>query len=310
MDNHSHVHFKDLTKQTGRRMALSLAITLVFVFVEVAAGFLSNSLALLTDAAHNFTDVLALALSWWALRLTIQPASHQRTYGYHRAGILAALVNSTTLVIIALGIFYEAYQRFIHPPEVQADILIGVGMIAVLINVVTALLVRRGAENDLNIRAAFLHLMGDVLSTIGAVVAGVIILFTNWNWLDSLVSVLIGFLIVWSAWSILREAIDILMESTPTDIDMDAMIRDIHAVDGVRGVHDLHVWSITRNMRTLSAHLVTGDLTISEGASIQTRVNEVLYHKYNVSHATLQLECDDCVPNMLYCAFGEYSYHR
>jgi cobalt-zinc-cadmium efflux system protein len=307
LDNHSHVHFKDLTKQTGSRMALSLAITLIFVFVEVAAGFFSNSLALLTDAAHNFTDVLALALAWWALRLTTQPASHQKTYGYHRAGILAALVNSTTLVIIALGIFYEAYRRFTDPPEVQADVLIGVGLVAVLINVVTALLVRRGAESDLNIRAAFLHLMGDVLSTIGAVIAGVIIRFTDWNWLDPLVSVLIGFLILWSAWSILREAIDILMENTPTDIDIPEMIRDINSVDGVRGVHDLHVWSITRNMRTLSAHLVTDNLRISEGVSIQRSVNEVLYHKYNVSHATLQLECGDCLPNRLYCAFGDGS---
>jgi cobalt-zinc-cadmium efflux system protein len=309
LDNHSHVHIKDLTQQTGRRMALSLGITLLFVFVEIAAGLFSNSLALLTDAAHNFTDVLALALAWWALRLTIQPASHQKTYGYHRAGILAALVNSTTLVLIALGIFYEAYQRFIDPPEVQADILIGVGLVAVIINVVTALLVRRGAESDLNIRAAFLHLMGDVVSTIGAVIAGVIIRFTDWNWLDPLVSVLIGILILWSAWSILREAIDILMESTPTDIDMDAMITDIISVDGVRGVHDLHVWSITRNMRTLSAHLVTDDLVISTGASIQRRVNEVLYHKYNVNHATLQLECDECMSSMQHCAFGEYSNH-
>ena len=291
-------------------MALSLAITLIFVFIEIAAGLFSNSLALLTDAAHNFTDVLALALSWWALRLTTQPASHQKTFGYHRAGILAALVNSTTLVIIALGIFYEAYHRFINPPEVQADVLIGVGVVAVIINVVTAQLVRRGAERDLNIRAAFLHLMGDVLSTIGAVIAGVIIRFTDWNWLDPLVSVLIGFLILWSAWSILREAIDILMESTPTDIDMDTMIRDIHSVDGVRGVHDLHVWSITRSLRTLSAHLVTDDLAISEGTSIQTRVNKILYHKYKINHATLQLECDDCMPNMRHCAFGEHSNHR
>lgn len=310
MDNHSHVHFMDLTQQTGRRMALSLGITFVFVFVEIAAGLFSNSLALLTDAAHNFTDVLALALAWWALRLTTQPASNQRTYGYHRAGILAALVNSTTLVIIALGIFYEAYRRFIDPPEVQADILIGVGLIAVIINVVTALLVRRGAESDLNIRAAFLHLMGDVVSTIGAVIAGIIIRFTDWNWLDPLVSALIGLLILWSAWSILREAIDILMESTPTDINMDAMITDITSVDGVRGVHDLHVWSITRNMRTLSAHLVTDDLAISRGASIQRSVNEVLYHKYNVNHATLQLECDECMPSMQRCAFGEYTNHR
>jgi len=310
LHHHTHSHFTDLTRRTIRRLALSLGITMAFVFVEIAAGVFANSLALLTDAAHNFTDVLALALSWWALRLTAQPANQNKTYGYHRAGILAALINSTTLVVIALGIFYEAYHRFINPPEVQADVLIGVGLVAVLINVVTALLVRRGAEHDLNIRSAFLHLMGDVLSTIGAVIAGVIIRYTNWNWLDPMVSVLIGFLILWSAWSIVREAIDILMEGTPTDIDMDAMIQDITSVDGVRGVHDLHVWSITQAMRTLSAHLVTADMSISEGANIQTRVNEILFHKYEVSHATLQLECEGCVPNLLYCDITEANHRH
>jgi cobalt-zinc-cadmium efflux system protein len=299
--NHSHTHFNELTRQTVRRLALSLGITLLFVAVEIFAGLFANSLALLTDAAHNFTDVLALALSWWALWLTSQPANQEKTYGYHRAGILAALANSTTLVVIALGIFYEAYQRFINPPEVQADVLIGVGALAVIINVVTALLVRRGAEHDLNIRSAFLHLMGDVLSTVGTVIAGIIIRFTGWNWLDPLVSMLIGFLILWSAWSIIREAVDILMESTPTDIDMNAMVKDINAVDGVQGVHDLHVWSISQGMRTLSAHLVTEDVPISMGTYIQTRVNELLYHKYGVGHATLQLECEDCEPNSLYC---------
>jgi cobalt-zinc-cadmium efflux system protein len=310
LHNHSHTHFNDLSQQTVQRLALSLVITLAFVFVEIGAGIFSNSLALLTDAAHNFTDVLALALSWWALRLTAQPANQNKTYGYHRAGILAALVNSTTLVVIALGIFYEAYQRFVNPPEVQADVLIGVGVVAVVINVVTALLVRRGAEHDLNIRSAFLHLMGDVLSTIGAVIAGVIIRYTNWNWLDPLVSVLIGFLILWSAWGVIREAIDILMEGTPTDIDMDAMIQDITSVDGVRGVHDLHVWSITQAMHTLSAHLVTDDMPISEGANIQTRVNEILFHKYEVNHATLQLECEGCTPNLLYCDITGANHHH
>jgi len=291
-------------------MALSLGITLIFVFVEIAAGIFSNSLALLTDAAHNFTDVLALALSWWAIRLTTQPANQKKTYGYHRAGILAALANSTTLVVIALGIFYEAYQRFVNPPEVQADVLIGVGVLAVVINVVTALLVRRGAEHDLNIRAAFLHLMGDVLSTVGAVIAGVIIHFTAWNWLDPLVSVLIGILILWNAWSIVREAIDILMESTPTDIDTDEMLKDVLAVDDVHGVHDLHVWSITQNMRTLSAHLVTDDVSISEGTLIQTKVNEMLYHKYGVGHATLQLECNECLPSSLNCGIMGANHRR
>ena len=301
MRNPTHSHLTDLSKKTIRRLALSLGITLAFVVVEVVAGLFANSLALLTDAAHNFTDVLALALTWWALRLTSQPANQNKTFGYHRAGILAALANSTTLVVIALGIFYEAYHRFINPPEVQADVLIGVGFLAVLINVVTALLVRQGAERDLNVRSAFTHLMGDVLSTVGAVIAGIIIRLTNWNWLDPMVSILIGFLILWSARGIIREALDILMESTPTDIDMDTMVSDITSMDGVHGVHDLHVWSLTRSMHTLSAHLVTDDIPISKGTSIQTNVSELLYHKYGINHVTLQLECVDCGPNLLYC---------
>ena len=150
--------------------------------------------------------------------------------------------------------------------------------------------------------------MGDVLSTVGAVVAGVVIHYTAWNWLDPLVSVLIGFLILWNAWGIIREAIDILMESTPTDIDTDVMLGDILAVSGVHGMHDLHIWSITPSMRTLSAHLVTDDIAISEGALIKTRIREILYRKYGINHATLQLECEACNPDLLYCDIGNHSY--
>jgi cobalt-zinc-cadmium efflux system protein len=271
------------------------------VVIEIIAGAVANSLALLTDAAHNLTDVLALALTWWALWITTKPANSGKTYGYHRAGILVALVNSTTLVVIALGIFYEGWKRFVSPPQVEANILIGVGVAAVAVNLVTALLVRRGSEHDLNLRSAFLHLMGDVLSTVGAVIAGVIIHFTGWNWLDALVSVLIGFLILWNAWGILRESVQILMESTPADIDMDALQVDMLAVEGVKGVHDLHVWSITRSLRTLSDHLISEDVPVSQGAKIRAAVGEMLTHRYGITHATLQLECLDCAPFGLYC---------
>ncbi|HEX7541592.1 MAG TPA: cation diffusion facilitator family transporter, partial [Anaerolineales bacterium] len=237
----AHEHIINPIRSSVRRLALSLGITLVFVVIEILAGLFANSLALLTDAAHNLTDVLALALTWWALWITTKPADSSKTYGYHRAGILVALVNSTTLAVIALGIFYEAWKRIVAPPIVQVDILIGVGAAAVVVNLATALLVRRGSEHDLNLRSAFLHLMGDVLSTVGAVIAGIIIRFTGWNWLDALVSVLIGFLILWNAWGILRESLEILMESTPADIDLDALRRDMLAVEGVRGVHDLHI---------------------------------------------------------------------
>ena len=299
--SHTHSHLREAARETTVRLSWSLGITLAFVIFEAAAGYFANSLALMTDAAHNLTDVIALGLSWFAIRITTQPANAQKTYGYHRAGILVALLNSTTLILISLGIFYEAYQRFISPQEVQSGILIVVGLIAVVINLVTALLVHRGSESDLNLRSAFVHLMGDVLSTIGAVVAGVIIYFTGANWLDPFVSVLIGILILYNAWGILRDAIDILLESTPRDVDMKKMVGEINQLDGVLGVHDLHVWSLTQNLRTMSAHILTEDISVSAGAEIQNRINDLVYHRYNIAHATLQLECVDCHPDSLYC---------
>lgn len=298
---HTHSHLREAAIQTTSRLSLSLFLTLAFVGIEASAGYFANSLALLTDAAHNLTDVIALGLSWFAIRLTSQPANARKTYGYHRAGILVALLNSTTLVLISIGIFYEAYHRFMSPPEVESSILIGVGLVAVVVNLVTALLVHRGSESDLNLRSAFVHLMGDVISTVGAVIAGVIIYFTGANWLDPLVSVLIGFLILYNAWGILRETVEILLESTPRDVDLKKLVSEITQVDGVLGVHDLHVWSLTQNLRTMSAHILTEDISVSAGAEIQGRINELVYHRYNIAHATLQLECVDCDPKSLYC---------
>ena len=306
--SHAHLHFGDIAKQTTSRLALSLFLTLAFVFIEAIAGVIGNSLALLTDAAHNLTDVIALGLSWYAIRLTSQPANAHKTYGYHRAGILVALLNSTTLVLISMGIFYEAWRRFMNPPAVESGILITVGIIAVIINLATALLVRKGSEHDLNIRSAFVHLMGDVISTIGAVIAGIIIYFTGANWLDPLVSVLIGFLILYNAWGILRDSVDILLEATPRDIDVIKLVNDVMQVKGVLGVHDLHIWSIAQNLRTMSAHILTADLPISSGADIQKQINEIVYHQFNIAHATLQLECVDCQPDGLYCEITETNH--
>jgi cobalt-zinc-cadmium efflux system protein len=274
---------------------------LIFVIVEAIAGIWGNSLALLSDAGHNLTDVIALALSWYAIRLSSQPANSKKTFGYHRAGILAALINSTTLIFVAGYIFYEAYQRLIHVPEVDAAILISVGAIAFVLNLVTAWLVHQGSDHDLNLRSAFVHLMGDVISTIGAVIAGIVIAFTGLSWLDPLVSVLIGLLILWNAWGILKETIDILLESTPRDVDTNQIVTSLLQVAGVKGVHDLHVWSITQNLRALSAHIVTDDVLVSHGAIIQKEINALMSREYNIAHTILQLECVDCSPDLLYC---------
>jgi cobalt-zinc-cadmium efflux system protein len=291
------------SRTAGARPAAS------FVIVEVIAGIFGNSLALLTDAAHNFTDVIALGLSWYALKIAAKPAHAGKTFGYHRVGILVALINSTTLILIALGIFYEAWKRFIAPPEVNSTLLIGVGALAFFVNFVTAWLVKDGSEHDLNLRSAFLHLMGDVLSTLGAVIAGVIIAFTRWNWLDPLVSALIGLFILWNAWGILRQSVGILLESAPESVDMDSMIQSMQKVDGVRGVHDLHVWSLNESLRALSAHIVIDDVSISQGACLQKRLNQMLEHEYNIRHATLQLECVECETKTLFCDISDAYRH-
>ena len=302
---HSHGSSSDSSRGTSRRLVLALGITLAFVLVEVIAGLRARSLALLSDAGHNLTDAVALGLSWYAVRLSAQKAHAGKTFGYHRAGILVALVNSTTLVVISLWIFYEAFHRFRSMPEVQSGVLIGVGALAFAINMFTAWLVKKGSEHDLNLRSAFVHLAGDAISTLGAVVAGVIIMFTGMNWLDPAVSVLIGGLILWNAWGILKETVSILLESTPQDIDLNDMVQDMRAIDGVRGVHDLHVWSITRSVRFLSAHIVTEDVAISRGAALQREIKALVSRKYGVGHATLQLECVGCEGDELFCDIAD-----
>ena len=298
---HSHSHLADVSTQTGTRIVISLVVTLCFVLIEAIAGYWANSLALLTDAAHNLTDVLALGLSWYAIQLAARPSSPRRTYGYHRVGILIALFNSTTLVVIALGIFYEAYQRLITPGQVQAETLTIVAAIAFLVNAGTAWLVQRGSESDLNLRSVFVHLASDAVSTFAAIIAGIGIALTRMVWLDPLVSIFIGLLILWNGWSIIRETMGILLEGTPRDVDLNDILTDLVDIEGVRGVHDLHVWSITQNMRSLSAHIATDDISISQSIPIRDKINDVLYHKYSIAHATLQFECVDCDPMTLYC---------
>lgn len=298
---HPHQHHSHVQEHRSNRLVLSLVITLAFVVLEVIGGYLANSLALLTDAAHNLTDVLTLALSWVAIRLALKPATSNHTYGFHRAGILIALVNASTLIVVSGFVGLEAYRRFREPLEVQSTLMSITSGIAFVVNLVTALLIRHGSQSDLNLRSAYLHLMGDVFSTLGALIAGIAIAFTGYNWLDPLVSLLIVVLILWNALKIVLETIQILLESAPRDVNVDQLAADLRDVPGVIDVHDLHVWSITAEMRSLSAHIVTDDISLSEGAVIQEKIGQLLRQRYAISHATLQLECKECQPALLYC---------
>lgn len=299
--NESHPTLSHEHAQRSNRLMLSLWITLAFVIFEVISGILANSLALLTDAAHNLTDVLTLALSWAAIRLALKPADSNHTYGFHRVGILIALLNASSLILVSGFVGFEAYRRFRESVEVQSMLMSITSGIAFGVNLMTALLIRHGSHTDLNLRSAYLHLMGDVFSTLGAFIAGIAIALTGLNWLDPFVSLLIVGLILWNAFKIILETIQILLESAPRDVNVARLVEDLRQVPGVIDVHDVHVWSITTEMRSLSAHIVTDDICLSEGSLIQDRIGQLLRQQYAISHATLQLECKECQPALMYC---------
>jgi cobalt-zinc-cadmium efflux system protein len=286
-----HVH---AGPTTGRRLGLSIILTLTFVVGEAVAGYLANSLALLSDAGHNFADALALILSWYAVRLARRPADARRTFGYHRAGVLAALVNAVSLVLIALFIFWEAIQRLRNPEPVQAAPMIGVAVIAVLLNGLISLWLRGEAQHDLNIRSAYLHMLGDAISAAGVVIAGVVLALTGNAIADSIVSLLIGVLILWSSWDILTEAVDVLLEAAPRSLDLARLVQAIQQVPGVQNVHDLHVWTISSGMAACSCHILVGDQSARDSQRVQQAVTELLDHEFHITHATIQVEVEQC----------------
>lgn len=295
---HGHDHGSTLT---GRRLALSIFITLAFVIGEAITGYFSHSLALMSDAGHNFADALALVFSWYAIWIARKPSTAQRTFGYHRVGILAALVNAVSLVVIALFIFWEAIDRLRHPEPVQSTPMIVVALIAVLMNTVISLWLRSGAKNDLNVRSAYMHMLGDAISAAGVVLAGVIVAFTGASIADPVVSILIGILILWSSWGILKESVNVLLEAIPEGMKMDEVERTIGGVRGVLAVHDLHVWTVGSGMVCCSCHIMVNEQSVREGENVLRAVTEELEHHFGIAHTTIQVEVEGCEPNDMYC---------
>jgi cobalt-zinc-cadmium efflux system protein len=304
---HSHGHGSELT---GKRLGLAIFITLSFVVGEAVAGFFSHSLALWSDAGHNFADALALVFSWYGIWISSRPSTSKRTFGYHRVGILAALVNAVSLVVIALLIFWEALSRLHDPQPVESKPMIVVALIAVLINTIISLWLRQAAKDDLNVRSAYLHMLGDAISAAGVVVAGVIVAFSGASIADPIVSILIGLLIVWSSWGVLKESVNVLLESIPEGMDMDAVEQTICGVEGVIAVHDLHVWTIGSGIIACSCHITVGEQSIREGQNVLRAVNGALKHKFRISHPTIQVEVEGCAPDDMYCAMKIMAVHR
>lgn len=279
---------------SSRPLKIALTIVLVVMVFEVIGGILSNSLALLGDAGHMLVDTLALGLALFAVTIARKPATPTKTYGYHRVEIMAALVNGTALLLVSVYIFYEAYQRFLEPPLINTPLMIGVATIGLAANLTGMLLLRRASRRSLNIKAAFWHIVGDTISSVGVIVAGIIISVTGWGIVDSIIAIFIGCIILWGAVRLVSESVDILMEAVPKHIQVDKVIEIIKNVPGVEAVHDIHIWTLTSDIHALSAHLLIEDQRVSKSAEIVETVNRNLGRHFNITHTTLQLECESC----------------
>jgi cobalt-zinc-cadmium efflux system protein len=291
---HGHAHGAGSPK---RVLKISLGVTLAYIVLLVVAGIRAHSLALLSEAGHNLSDFLALLLSLVAVYLQSRPASSTKTYGYHRAGVLAALVNAVSLVAVSFFIFYEAFRRLQHPEHVQASVMMWVAAAGVVMNGVIALLLYRSGKrsgNDVNIRSALLHEVGDTLSTAAVIAGGWAILITGSYWIDSALSVGIGVVILWSGFGIVRETLNILLEGTPRGVKLESVESVIRSIDGVNDVHDLHCWSIGSETRALSCHIAIADIPPSVSERILRDVKERLHHDFHIDHTTIQFEHVEC----------------
>ena len=287
---HSHYHGGG----TGRILWWSLVATAVFALVEFIAGIQAHSLALLSDAGHNFTDALALLLAWFGFYLQAKPANEVKTFGYHRAGVLTAFINALTLAGLAAWIFYESYQRLLRPMAVHGTVMIAVAGAGLALNSGVMWGLRAARHHDINIRSAFVHMLGDLLGLIGIIIGAIVIRYTGWQEIDPLLSILIGVLIIWTAWDIIKESLNILLEGLPRGLELQSVVAAMRGVEGVLDVHDLHIWSLGSATRALSCHVLIEDLPPSTSERTLRRINDVLCDRFHIRHTTVQFEHVNC----------------
>ncbi|HYK88635.1 MAG TPA: cation diffusion facilitator family transporter [Acidobacteriota bacterium] len=279
------------SRGSRKTLAIALAITAAWFVIELVGGLYTNSLALLADAAHMLTDLAALGLSLFALMISTRPATHEKTFGYLRAEIIAALANGILLVLIGIYILLEAYHRFASPPQVRSVAMLVVAATGLVANLVTAALLFKSQHENLNIRGAFLHVMGDTLGSVGAIVAGVLMAVWRWYLADPIVSVVVALLVMYSSWQLVRESVDVLLEGTPSHLNIPSILVDLGSVGGVRSVHDLHVWSITSGMPAMSCHIVLSPEV--DAPAVLAALSRIMREKYRIEHTTIQIEVEN-----------------
>jgi len=292
---HSHDHRSHGSGSATTRLVVSTAITLGFAAVEFGAGFFANSLALIGDAFHNLTDALSLVLALAAVALGRRRPTAEMSYGYQRAGIIASFVNAAVLVGLTIVIFVEAWNRFRDPEPVDTGVMLWVSLLALVVNSAIAWWLHDGGRADLNVKSAVLHQVADALSSLGVIVAAILIRLTGSLVFDPLLSVLIGALVLWSAWGILKESLNLLLDGTPRGIDPDDVATSLAREEGVFGVHHLHIWALGPASPALSCHILLGDIPLSATQAVVERVNAMLFERYGIVHTTIQPEFAECV---------------
>ncbi len=278
------------------RLRLAIILTSLILCAEAIGGVLANSLALLSDAAHMFTDVFSLSLSWFALKIADRPSTQTKTYGYHRLETFAALINGGLLFLMAGGILYEAVQRMMTPKPVDTGLMMIIAAIGLITNLGVIYFLREPAKNtqDLNIKSALYHVFGDTLASIGVILGGVVMLWTGWYILDAILGAAIAGLLLWGAKSIFGDAVHILLEGVPKDISIPEVEKELNAIPEIKSVHELHIWCICSNVYALSTHLLINDQKVNQAGGILDTVQDMLREKFNITHSTIQFESSPC----------------
>ena len=304
---HSHSHSHVPPNVSGKTMGAAVALTVTFVVIEAIFGWYAHSLALLSDAGHNLADAAALGFSWYAITVASKPSHEGMTFGYHRVGVFAALANAVSLVLIAVFIGWEAIARIRTPEIANGPMMIGVAAGAIVVNLVIGMWLHAGSKDDLNIRSAYLHMLGDALSAFGVVIAGVLVMTLGTRLADPVVSLLIAALILFSSYGVLRESATVLLEGTPAGMDMPAVIKAIKSVGGVLDVHDLHVWMVGPGVVACSCHILVAEQSIREGQQVLRAVVHDIEHHFHITHTTIQIEVEGCESDDMYCR-GQHSH--
>ena len=288
---HGHSHQVSASGRNKKPLMIVLGLTTAYMLAEVIGGLLTNSLALLADAGHMLTDVGGLALALMAIKFAERPATAERTYGYYRVEILAALTNAVVLIGISLYILYEAYERFRNPPEVQSGTMLLIASIGLAINIAGVFILRSGSKESLNMKGAYFEVLSDMLTSVGVIIAGVIMLTTGWYYADPIISAGIGLFIFPRTWSLLKDAVGVLLEGTPSDVNITALRDTLSRLEGVSEIHDLHVWSLTSGVNALSVHAVLAN--DSEHDDVLARVHACCTREFKIAHVTAQTEREE-----------------